>query len=196
MRLWALYRTPQGQKLFRYAVVSVVSAVIAFSILTVVYGVLQLWTEVPSVLFSNILSTIPNYYLNRRWVWGKSGRSHLWREVVPYWVMSISGMLLALVTASLAHRYSNAHDLGHVTRTIVVVGANSAAFGLIWVLKYLILNRLFQHLPASDTETTDGTPTVGAELRLGHGAPIGPGVVPVTVRVEDPSMRLTRGRTE
>jgi putative flippase GtrA len=159
-RLWRLYHTPQGKKLFRYGMVSVISALIAFSLLTLVYGVLQLWTEVPSALFANIIATVPNYYLNRRWVWGKSGRSHLWREVLPFWVMSISGMVLALLTASLARHFSNAHDLGHVARTVVIVGANSAAFGIIWVLKFLILNRLFQHLPidASEAESASIEP--------------------------------------
>lgn len=149
VRLWRLHQTPHGKKVVRYAAVSAVSAVIAFTILTVVYGVLQLWSEVPSALFSNILATFPNYYLNRRWVWGKSGRSHLWREVVPFWIMSITGIVLALLTASLAHHFSDTHDLGHVARTVVIVGANTAAFGVLWILKFLILNRLFRSLPAS-----------------------------------------------
>jgi putative flippase GtrA len=171
-RLWRLYQTPHGKKLVRYGMVSAVSAVIAFTILTVVYGVLQLWSEVPSALFSNILATFPNYYLNRRWVWGKSGRSHLWREVVPFWVMSITGIVLALLTASLAHHFSDTHDLSHVARTVVIVGANTAAFGVLWILKFLILNRLFRSLPvtASDEEV-DPSPV----------APNGPGKVPTTV---------------
>jgi len=133
--------------------VSAVSALIAYTTLIMVYGVLQLWTEVPSVLFSNIVATVPNYLLNRRWVWGKSGRSHLWREVVPFWVMSITGMVLALLTASLAREFSNSHDLSHLVRTIVIVGANTAAFGILWVLKFMILNRLFRSLPVTESET-------------------------------------------
>jgi putative flippase GtrA len=163
-RLWRLYHTPQGRKLVRYAIVSIVSAVIAFSVLTLVYGVLQLWTEVPSALFSNIVSTVPNYFLNRRWVWGKSGRSHLWREVVPFWVMSITGIVLALLTASLARHFSNEHDLGHVARTVVIVGANTFAFGTLWVLKFLILNRLFRTFPTPDRDE-----------HAGAGSPVGTG---------------------
>ncbi len=162
MRLWRLYQTPHGKKVVRYGLVSVVSAVIAFTILTLVYGVLQLWSEVPSALFSNILATFPNYHLNRRWVWGKSGRSHLWREVVPFWVMSITGIVLALLTASLAHNFSDAHDLSHVARTVVIVGANTAAFGILWILKFLILNRLFRSLPV-DGETGSPSATDGSD---------------------------------
>ena len=100
-RTWSFYGTPQGRKLVRYGLVSVVSVGIGFSLLILIYGVLQLWSEVPSALVSNILAAIPNYYLNRKWVWGKSGRSHIWREVVPFWITSITGILLALLTASL-----------------------------------------------------------------------------------------------
>src|ERR1700722_12473905 len=90
-RLWQFCQTPEGTKLVRYGMVSVVSALFAFILLTLVYGVLQLWTEVPSALFCNIVAGFFNYFLNRQWVWGKSGRSNLWREVIPFWVMTISG---------------------------------------------------------------------------------------------------------
>ena len=53
--------------------VSAASAVITYSTLVVVYGVLNLWTEVPSALFANVVATVPNYFLSRRWVWGKDG---------------------------------------------------------------------------------------------------------------------------
>lgn len=153
VRLWSFCHTPRGRKLVRYGMVSVVSALFAFTVLTIVYGVLQIWTEVPSVVFSNIVATFFNYYLNRRWVWGKSGRSSLWKEVIPFWVMSISGMVLALFTASLARQFSNAHDLSHLTRTVVIVGANTFAFGIIWGVKFLILNRIFRQLPVVEVDS-------------------------------------------
>ena len=148
VRLWTLAHTPEGKKLVRYGLVSAVSALFTFTVLSVVYGVLQLWTEVPSVVFSNIVATFFNYFLNRRWVWGKSGRSSLLKEVLPFWIMSISGMLLALFTASLPRQFSDAHHLNHLARTVVVVGANTCAFGVIWVVKFLILNRIFRQPPA------------------------------------------------
>jgi putative flippase GtrA len=145
-RLWRLAQTPQGLKLIKYTMVSVISALTSLVILTIVFGVLRLWGEVVSTLFANVMAGVPSYYLNRRWVWGKGGRSHIWRELVPFWVMSISGILFALYAASLAHNFANAHHLQHLARTILVVGANIAAFGILWILKFLILNRLFAEL--------------------------------------------------
>jgi putative flippase GtrA len=143
IRLIRSSRTPQGVKFIRYSLVSVISAFTALIILIVVYGVLRLWSEVYSTLFANILAGIPNYLLNRQWVWGKSGRSHIWREIVPFWVMSIVGIVFALLVVALAQRYAQAHHLHHLTRTVLVIGANIGAFGILWLLRYFILNRLF-----------------------------------------------------
>jgi putative flippase GtrA len=139
-------RTPDGVKLIRYTLVSVISALTSLIVLTLVFGVLRLWSEVISSLFANVVAGVPSYILNRRWVWGKSGRSHVWREIVPFWVMSIIGIAFALYSASLAHSFANTHHLHHLARTVLVVGANIAAFGILWILKFLILNRLFAEL--------------------------------------------------
>jgi putative flippase GtrA len=148
-------RSPGGVKLIRFALVSVISALTSLVILIVVFGVLRLWSEVYSTLFANILAGIPNYILNRKWVWGKSGRSHVWREIVPFWVMSIIGIVFALFVAALAHDFANSHHLHHLARTVLIVGANVAAFGVLWILRFFILNRLFAQI--ADAE-------VGAEV--------------------------------
>lgn len=145
-RLWRFAHTPQGRKLAKYATVSAISALTSLVVLTIVFGVLRLWTEVYSALFANIVAGIPAYFLNRRWTWGKTGRSHLWREVIPFWTMSLIGIAFALVTASLAHNFAVNHHLNHLARTLLVVGANVTAFGILWIVKFLILNRLFAQI--------------------------------------------------
>lgn len=86
----------------------------------IVFGVLHLWSEIPSVVVSTVIVTVPAYYLNRHWAWGKSGRSHLLKEVIPFWTTSFAGLLLASLAAGLAHAFSDAHNLRHFDRTIVV----------------------------------------------------------------------------
>jgi putative flippase GtrA len=146
VRLWDLARTPEGLKMVRYTAVSIISALTSLIILTIVFGVLRLWTEVYSTLFAPVMAGIPSYFLNRQWVWKKGGRSHLWREVLPFWVMSLTGIGFAIVTANWAHNYANGHNLQHLERTVLVVGANIFAFGVLWILKFLILNRLFAQI--------------------------------------------------
>ena len=159
-RLWRLAGTPEGLKLIKYTTVSAISALTSIVVLTVVYGVLQLWSPVVSTLFANIVAGVPSYLLNRRWVWGKSGRSHWWREVLPFWVMSLTGIGFALVTATLAKDFANAHHLHHLTRTILVVGANIAAFAVVWLLKFMILNRLFAQIAEAELHDDESMDTI------------------------------------
>jgi putative flippase GtrA len=152
MRLWRLYHTPTGKKMFRYTMVSVISTIVSFSVLFLVYGVLRLWTEVPSTIFANLVASVPAYYLNRNWSWGKSGRSHLLKEVVPFWTMSAAGLALSIFTASQAQHLSDVHHIHHFGRTVLVEGANTAAFAFLWVAKFLLFNRLFKVHPVAELE--------------------------------------------
>jgi putative flippase GtrA len=152
-KLWHLAGTPKGLRVIKYTTVSGISAFTSLVVLTIIYGVLQLWSPVPSTLFANVVAGVPSYILNRRWVWAKSGRSHWWREILPFWVMSLTGIGFALVTANAAKNFAIAHHLHHGIRTVLVVGANISAFGILWLLKFLILNRLFAQI--ADTELHD-----------------------------------------
>jgi len=144
-RAVAIYQTPTGKRMFRYTLVSVISTAVSLGVLALVFGVLHLWSEVPSAIFANTVATVPSYYLNRRWAWGKSGRSHLFKEVLPFWATSFAGLVLATFAATMARNFSDTHQLHHFGRTVVVMGANFGAYGLLWVGKFLIFNRLFRH---------------------------------------------------
>ena len=133
--------------MLRYLMVSVVSAGLSFALLGLVFGVFQLWTEVPSTLFANVVALVPNYYLNRSWVWGKSGRSHWLREVLPFSISSLAGVLLSIVTADWARHISLTHHLDHFVATVLLLSVILAAFGVLWVFKFAVFNRLFAVAP-------------------------------------------------
>ncbi len=141
--------------MFRYSMVSVISTGVSVVTLGLVYGVFRLWTEVPSTLFANVVAAVPSYYLNRNWAWGKTGRSHIRREVLPFWGLSIAGMLLSILTSSEARRigvdFFN-HD--HLIRTAIVEGMNLFAFAVLWLVKFLVFQRLFRVAPAAGTAET------------------------------------------
>jgi putative flippase GtrA len=149
-QLLVLHRSPSGQRMFRYTLVSVICLPISFAVLFLVYGVLRLWTEVPAVLFANCVAGVPSYFLNRNWVWGRSGRSHLVREVIPFWVVSLTGVALSLLAAAEARQFGIAHHLSHEARTVLVLTANVAAFASLWLVKYVTFHRLF-HLGGEST---------------------------------------------
>ena len=141
-RLLLWLNTAEGKKIFRYSMVSVISTGVSFTVLFLVYGVGRLWTEVPSTVFANVVATFPSYWLNRSWAWGKSGRSHLVKEVIPFWALAALGITFSIVGASVARHLGIHHS--HLVRTVLVLFANLASFGIFWVAKLALFNRLFQ----------------------------------------------------
>jgi putative flippase GtrA len=141
--LWL--NTKEGKKIFRYSMVSVISTAVSFTVLFLVYGVGRVWSEVPSTIFANIVATFPSYWLNRSWAWGKSGRSHLMKEVIPFWAMSALGIAFSIVGATVARHLGTDHS--HMVKTALVLIANLVSFGIFWVAKLMVFNRLF-HVPS------------------------------------------------
>ena len=136
-------KSHEGKKLIRFTAVSVISTGVSFVTLFLVFGVFKVWTQVPSTIFANAVATIPSYNLNRKWAWGKSGRSHLMKEILPFWSMSAVGIAVSVVGAQAARHVSVKHHLPHLEQTIIVLVANVLSFAIFWVLKLLLFNRLF-----------------------------------------------------
>ena len=143
VHLWDRRDTPEAKHLFKYTMVSVVSTIVSFGVLFIVFGVLKLWGEIASTVFANVVATVPAYYLNRKWVWGKGGRSHLTKEIIPFWSLSALGITVSIGGAALARHISTVHHLSHADQTALVLAANLISFGVFWVLKFVIFNRMF-----------------------------------------------------
>lgn len=153
--------THEGRKLLRFTMVSVISTMVSFLTLFIVFGVLKLWSQVPSTIFANLVATVPSYHLNRKWAWGKGGRSHMMKEIVPFWCMSGLGIAVSVIGAQVARHYSVSHHLPHLEQTVVVLAANVMSFAIFWILKLVLFNRLFhvseleefdEHLTAEEQE--------------------------------------------
>lgn len=154
-------RSHEGRKVIRFTMVSVISTAVSFFTLFIVFGVLKLWSQVPATIFANLVATVPSYHLNRKWAWGKGGRSHIAKEIIPFWCMSGLGIAVSVIGAQVARHISVKHNLPHLEQTALVLFANVASFGVFWVLKLLLFNRLFhvseleefdEHLAAEEAE--------------------------------------------
>lgn len=136
-------RTPGGKKMVRYSLVSVISVIVSQIMLFIAQS---FWSARSANIFAVCVSAVPSYYLNRAWAWGKTGKSHLVKEILPFWGLALLGLILSTWAADYAE--TNAHhltssDLG--TRLIVNFAA-LAAFGILWVGKFFIFNKvLFAH---------------------------------------------------
>ena len=154
-RLKAFYtwlHTHEGRKIFRYTMVSVISTGVSAIVIVLVYGVFHVWTEVPSTIFGNFVAAFPSYWLNRRWVWGKGGRSHLTKEIIPFWSLSAIGITFSVFGAAFAKHVGKVHHLSHLEQTALVVIANLLSFGIFWVLKFIIFNKLFHVHPLEELD--------------------------------------------
>ena len=65
------------------------------------------------------------------------------REVLPFWVASVLGILASVAAAAEARHISLTHHLHHAASSVLVLGANILAFSVLWVFKFMVFNRLF-----------------------------------------------------
>ena len=135
-------RSHEGKKMIRYTMVSIVSTGVSFVSLAIIFG-LHWMSQVPATVTANAIATVPSYQLNRKWAWGKSGRSHISKEIIPFWSMAAVGITVSVFGAYFAKHFSIKHHLPHLEQTIVVLLANVLSFAVFWVLKLLLFNRLF-----------------------------------------------------
>lgn len=146
-RLRSLYdwlHTHEGRKIFRYTMVSVISTVVSLSVIALVYGVFHVWGEIESTIFGNAVATVPSYWLNRRWAWQKSGRSHMMKEIVPFWTMAALGIAFSIIGAAIARHIGIKYNFSHLELTVVVLVANVISFGIFWVAKLVVFNKMFK----------------------------------------------------
>ena len=152
-RLIEMSRHPTGKKLIKYSAVSVISTAVSQLTLLFTFGIFHVMSEVPANIVANALATIPSYTLNRRWVWGKGGRSHVMREVVPFWSMSFVGLAFSSLMVWGAGGLARQHHLHHFGTSILVNVANFLSFGMLWLIKFVIFNKLFHIDPIEFDET-------------------------------------------
>jgi putative flippase GtrA len=136
----------------RYGTVSVVSSVVSLSVL----GAL-VFTGAVGAAWANVISTavgtVPSFELNRRWVWGKTGRRSLRTEIGPFCALSFAGLGLSTVAVAIVSRWAAHAGFDAGMRTLLVELANVGAFGSLWIAQFLILDRLtFRAQPERELE--------------------------------------------
>jgi len=127
----ALWRE-HAVKFVRYCGLSVFNVVSGQSLLAlfVVLG----FEVVVANLLAVAIGTVPAYLLARRFVWQTTGRHSVRREVLPFWVLNFLGLLLSSLSTSYAHRLWG-------DQVLLINLASISAWFVVWVLKYLLLDR-------------------------------------------------------
>ncbi len=128
-------------RLARCMSVSVFTTVLSLGVLMVLTTAYS-WSATVANVAATAVGTVPSYVLNRRWVWGRRDSSDPWREVVPFWVLSFSGMVLSTAAVGVTDAWATSVGLSDGVRTVAILVANVSAFAGLWVIQFLVLDRL------------------------------------------------------
>src|ERR1700756_2031308 len=144
--LIAYARTEQARKKLRYAGVSVVFVPLG-QILIQIFG-LWLHNYTTASLLQAAIVTVPNFFANKHFVWRVTSRENLRSQVLVFWVAVMLGVSLATL---FTHLVENAMaDQTMLVRGAAVFFAQLLGYGIVWVGRFLILDRWLFKL-TSDT---------------------------------------------
>lgn len=124
---------PLLRKLLRYAAASVVGVVVGQSSLYLFDTVLG-WDEALANVTAVVISSVPAYIVNRYWVWQVRDRNSLRREVMPFWGMSVLGLILSTIFVSIV--------ADRTESSLAIAVANLSGFGVLWLAKFFVLDRV------------------------------------------------------
>jgi len=134
-------RSAHFRRLWKYASVSLISTGVTQVVLFLTYHVFTVGTAIECNVIATACASVPAYYLNRTWTWGKSGRSDIWREVLPFWSISFVGLVLSTVAVGIAAHNADRIAHGSLERALIVNCANLLTYAFIWTGRYMIFNR-------------------------------------------------------
>jgi putative flippase GtrA len=97
-----------------------------------------------SAAWSNVIATavgtIPSFELNRRWVWSQGGNRPQLRQILPFCLLSFAGLVLSTLSVHIVGD-ATAHS-GRTFHTASVEIANLASYGALWVLQFIVCDKV------------------------------------------------------
>lgn len=143
--------TEASYKKLRYAAVSVVFVPIG----QILVQILGLWLHnyTTASLLQAAIIAVPNFFANKHFVWQVTSREHLRSQMLVFWAALMLGVTLAtLFTHLVEHAMA---DRTSLVRGAAVLVAQLLGLGIVWVGRFLILDRWLFKL-AGDTPTHAG----------------------------------------
>ena len=125
-------------RLARYAATSGVAFAVSEATLLILYG-LNLTTATVAALIASLAGTVPSYLLSRYWIWREASRERVLRQVILYWIVSISCIALtSLLTGALA----SFAPAGHPFHLLVVAIGYPIVMLTFWLIKFVIYQQI------------------------------------------------------
>jgi putative flippase GtrA len=124
----------------RYSASSVVATVVSQIAFALCYWLGS--AAVVATLVAWLAGAVPNYLLSRRWAWGRKG------QLLPYAMIVIgSAVTAALVTTATDHLVQGIDS--HAWKTLLVTGSYFGTYGVLFILKFVLFDRLVFAKPAA-----------------------------------------------
>ncbi len=147
------------QRMSRCFLVSVGTSLLSAAVLVA----LALGLGVPACP-ANVVAVLcgigPSYLANRNWVWARSGRGRLMTEMLPFWMLSVAGLVAS--TVAVAQVGSAVATWSASARAIALPVANLSTFAALWLVQFALLDRvLFRG--ASNDPVPPGRPSLSNE---------------------------------
>jgi putative flippase GtrA len=121
----------------RYTLGSVVATVASETAFAAVYGLTGLGTTTASVV-AFVAGAIPNFILNRAWVWQRRGRSGLRREAPLYVATAAISLVVSAALTGWVSGEVPEFSSSHALRVAVVTGAYLIAYVPVFVAKFAL----------------------------------------------------------
>lgn len=146
------FRSPVGKRAFRYTLGSGIAFAISQVVFIASYGVFHIFGARGSSIFATLAGAVPSYFMNRNWAWEKHGRSHLSKEVIPYFVMSALSLVFSTWSADFASSHRDLIGSSHVLQVFFVDCAYVASFVILWFAKYAFMDKVLFVRRSPDAE--------------------------------------------
>ncbi len=140
-----LYQRLESSKWFGKIAKYSIGSVIALATSTIVFELLLLAgsnnTTIDSVA-AFVAGAVPNWILNRRWAWERSGEMDIGREVVGYTIVSLIALAASSLGTSWMQHYVQHHvSAGSGLRSLLVTGAYVVVQAILFVAKFVVYDR-------------------------------------------------------
>ena len=135
-------RSDEGKKQLRYFGVSLIFVPVG-QILIQVLSILLNGNFVSASLLNSAILTLPNFFANKIWVWRVTSKDNQRTQIAVFWVAAMLGVSFATGLTYLVQEATKApagQDPTLTTR-LLVTGAQLTGFGIVWVIRYLVLDK-------------------------------------------------------
>ena len=142
----------RGLLAIKYSMASVVGVVMGQSLLFLFVDLMErdpTWSNVTAVM----ITAVPVFFINKRWVWSADGKLSFRREIFPFWVFTAAGLLLSTGLVALADNLAEGN-------TLLVKLANLGGFGVLWVAKFLFLDNVMFGKPEIEEVLSQEAPAL------------------------------------